>query len=79
MDDAQARRWLALSLDGTDTLSDGLISEGAELCADAMNARRQLADANRGQGTADALRWLRKCGAEWNHFKQQHGLTSRSK
>jgi hypothetical protein len=49
--DAQARRWLALSLDGTDALSDDLIGEGAQLCADAMNARRQLAEAKRGEGT----------------------------
>jgi hypothetical protein len=77
MDDAQARRWLALSLDGTDALSDDLIGEGAQLCADAMNARRQLAEAKRGEGTADALRWLRKCGAQWNYFNQQHRLTPR--
>ena len=79
MDDAQARRWLAVSLDGTDALNDDLIGEGAQLCADTMNARRQLAEAGRGKGTADALRWLRKCGAEWNYFKQQHRLTPRSK
>lgn len=76
MDDAQARRWLALSLDGTDALSDDLIGEGAQLCAEAMNARRQLAEANRG-GTMDAQRWLRKCKAEWDDFRQQHGLTPR--
>lgn len=75
MDDPQARRWLALSLDGTDALSDDLIGEGAQLCGDAMNAKRQLAEAKRGEGTADALRWLRKCGAKWNDFKQRHGLT----
>jgi hypothetical protein len=79
MDDAQARRWLALSLDGTDALNDDLIGEAAQLCADAMNARRQLAEAKRGEGTADALRWLRKCGAEWNDFKQRHGLTPQPK
>jgi hypothetical protein len=75
VDDAQARRWLALSLDGTDALSDDLIEEGAQLCAVATNARRQLAEAKRGEGTTAALKWLRKCGAEWNDFKQQHRLT----
>ena len=62
MDDAEARRWLALSLDGTEALNDDLIGEGAQLCADAMNAGRQLAETGRGKDTADALRWLRKCG-----------------
>jgi hypothetical protein len=77
MHDALARRWLALSLDGTDALSDDLIGEGAQLCAAAMNARRRLSEAKRGEGTANALRWLRKRGAQWNYFKQQHGLTPR--
>ena len=79
MDDAQARRWLALSLDGTDSLSDDLIGEGAQLCADAMNARRLLAEAKRGNGAKAALKWSRKCGLKWNDFKQQHRLTPRPK
>ena len=34
MDDAQARRWLASSFDGTDALTDDLVREAARLLGD---------------------------------------------
>jgi hypothetical protein len=74
MDDAEARRWLALSFDGTDALADDLIREGARLLAEAMDAQRLLAEAKQDE-TIRAVERSQRCGALWDDFKQRHGLT----